>query len=225
LLIPVFSIERTQDMLFELNHLSESGEIPHVPVFLDSPLAIKVTDVYKTYQRYFNDGAKDIIASGDDIFKFPMLRFTQDSEASAAIADVDAPKIIMAGSGMMNGGRIVRHAQQYLSDEKSTLLLVGYQAVGTLGRKLQDGEKRVLIEKEWVNVKAKVLTVHGYSAHKQSDDLIDFVAQMSEKEMLQKVFVVLGEPKAELFLSQRIRDYVGIDTSVPTEGESVDLLF
>lgn len=225
LLIPVFSIERTQDMLFELNHLSESGEIPHIPVFLDSPLAIKVTDVYKKYQHYFNDNAKDIIASGDDIFRFPMLRFTKDGEASSVIAEVDDPKIIMAGSGMMNGGRIVRHAQRYLSDEKNTLLLVGYQAVGTLGRKLQEGEKRVLIDKEWVVVRAKVVTVHGYSAHKQSDDLIDFVAGLAEKDTLQKVFVVLGEPKSSLFLSQRIRDYVGVDTTVPKDGDSVELLF
>ena len=225
LLIPVFSIERTQDMLFVFNELSESGQIPHVPVFLDSPLAIKVTEVYKRYQNYFNDNAKDIIASGDDIFRFPMLRFTQDGAASAAIAEVEGPKIVMAGSGMMNGGRIVKHAKQYLSDPKNTLLLVGYQAVGTLGRKLQDGEKRVLIEKEQLTVRAKVMTIQGYSAHKQSDDLIDFVARMSDKDALRKVFVVLGEPKSALFLSQRIRDYVGIDTSVPKDGESVELLF
>lgn len=225
LLIPVFSIERTQDMLFELNHLVESGGIPAVPVFLDSPLAIKITQVYKKYERYFNDNAKDIIASGDDIFKFPLLRFTQDAEASAAIAEVKGPKVIMAGSGMSNGGRIVKHEKLYLSDENNALLLVGYQAVGTLGRKLQEGEKRVLIDKEWVTVRAKIVNVQGYSAHKQSDDLIDFVAQLAEKETLRKVFVVLGEPKSSLFLSQRLRDYVGVDTSVPKDGESVELIF
>jgi metallo-beta-lactamase family protein len=225
LMIPVFSIERTQDMLFELNHLVEHQEIPLVPVFLDSPLAIKVTDIYKKYQDYFNDKALDIVASGDDIFHFPMLRFTDSSELSKAIADVDGPKIIMAGSGMMNGGRIIHHAKRYLSDPKNTLMLVGYQAVGTLGRKLQEKEKKVLIDDEVVSVKAQVITIHGYSAHKQSDDLLDMVATMTEKGELQKVFVVLGEPHSSTYLAQKIRDYVGIDASVVKDGDTVELLF
>lgn len=225
LIIPVFSIERTQDMLFELNHLVENNEIPSVPVFLDSPLAIRVTEVYKRYQDQFNDSARDLISSGDDIFRFPMLRFTEAREDSMAIAEVDGPKIIMAGSGMMNGGRIVHHAKRYLPDHKNTLLLVGYQAVGTLGRRLQEGEKSVYIEDEKIPVRAEVVTIHGYSAHKQSDDLIDLVAGMAKSDTLRKVFVVLGEPHASLFLAQKIRDLIGIDASVPRDGESVELLF
>ena len=225
LMIPVFSIERTQEMLFELNHLVENKEIPLVPVFLDSPLAIKVTDIYKRYQDYFNNKTLDIIAGGDDIFHFPMLRFTESVEMSKAIAGVDGPKIIMAGSGMMNGGRISHHAKRYLSDPKNMLLLVGYQAAETLGRKLQDGEKKVEINNRSVTVRAKVTTVHGYSAHKQSDDLLDFVAQLAEDDELRKVFVVLGEPRSSLFLSQKLRDYLDINASSARDGDSLDILF
>jgi metallo-beta-lactamase family protein len=225
LMIPVFSIERTQEMLFELNHMVEHQEIPLVPVFLDSPLAIKVTEIYKNYQHEYNEKAKDIIEGGDDIFAFPLLRFTKEVEDSKAIAEVEGPKIIMAGSGMMNGGRIVHHAKRYLSDAKNTLLLVGYQAVGTPGRLLQEGAKKVVIDDEEVTVRAFVTTVHGYSAHKQSDDLLDFVDSIASEGELAKVFVVLGEPHSSMSLAQRIRDYVEIDATVAQDGESVTLLF
>ena len=225
LMIPVFSIERTQEMLFELNHMIEHKEVPLMPVFLDSPLAIKVTDIYKRYQDYFNNKALDIIAGGDDIFHFPMLRFTESVEMSKAIAEVDGPKIIMAGSGMMNGGRISHHAKRYLPGSNNTLLLVGYQAVGTLGRKLQDGAKKVKINDRVVPVRAKVVTVHGYSAHKQSDDLLEFVAQLTESDELRKVFVVLGEPRSSFFLSQKLRDNLDISASSVQDGDSVELLF
>ena len=225
LMIPVFSIERTQEMLFELNYLVEKGEIPMVPIFLDSPLAIKVTRIYKKYESYYNDNARDIIKSGDDIFKFPMLRFTEKHNDSLAIDHIEEPKIIMAGSGMSNGGRIVRHEKNYLGDPKNTLLLVGFQAAGTLGRELQDGAKKVVIDDEEVKVRAKVETIRGYSAHKDSDNLLDFVAEATEKNELRKVFVVLGEPKSSLFLAQRIRDYLDVDAQVVHEGDSVELLF
>ena len=225
LMIPVFSIERTQEMLFELNHLVEKGEIPMIPIFLDSPLAIKVTRIYKKYESYYNDSARDIIKSGDDIFKFPMLRFTMSHNDSLAIDHIEEPKVIMAGSGMSNGGRIVRHEKKYLSDPKNTLLLVGFQAAGTLGRELQDGAKKVMIDDEEIKVKAKIETIHGYSAHKDSEGLLDFVAEATEKDELRKVFVVLGEPKSSLFLAQRIRDYLDIDAQVVQEGDSVELLF
>ncbi len=225
LMIPVFSIERTQEMLFELNHLVEKGEIPMIPIFLDSPLAIKVTRIYKKYESYYNDKAWKIIKSGDDIFKFPMLRFTMSHNESLAIDHIENPKIIMAGSGMSNGGRIVRHEKNYLEDSKNMLLIVGFQAAGTLGRELQEGAKKVIIDNEQVNVRAKVKAIRGYSAHKDSDNLLDFVAEATKKDELRKVFVVLGEPRLSLFLAQKIRDYLDIDAQVVRDGASVELLF
>jgi len=225
LLIPVFSIERTQEMLFEFNHMVEKKEIPLIPIFLDSPLAIKVTEIYKKYEDYYNANARDIIKSGDDIFKFPMLRFVPQHNDSLAIAHIDKPKVIMAGSGMSNGGRIVRHEKEYLSDPNNTLLLVGFQVAGTLGRELQEGAKKVLIDDEKIIVQARVETIHGYSAHKDSDNLLDFIEQANEHGKLNKVFVALGEPRSSCFLAQKIRDYLDIDTQVAQPDERINLLF
>jgi metallo-beta-lactamase family protein len=225
LMIPVFSVERTQEMLFELNHFVENDQIPLVPVFLDSPLAIKVTEIYKKYQNYFNTAATDIIKSGDDLFKFPMLRFMERREDSMKIGSVEGAKIIMAGSGMSNGGRILMHEKKYLPDPNNTLILAGYQAVGTLGRKLEDGAKTVEIDEDSVNVRAKIVTINGYSAHKDSDNLLAFAESIAEKGKLEKIFVAMGEPKAALALSQKINDNVGKMAEVAQEGKSVVLEF
>lgn len=224
LMIPAFSLERTQELLFELNDLMESGRIPSVSVFLDSPLAIKVTDVYKKYSSYFNTETRAEIRSGDDVFKFPTLKSTLRTEESKAIIDAPSPKIIIAGSGMSNGGRIVHHEKNYLPDPKNTLLLIGYQAVRTPGRVLQDGAKSVRIFGEEIPVNARVVTIHGYSAHKDMDGLFDFAQALGDS--LERAFVVLGEPRASLFLTQRLRDYGGIRAEAKVEvGESVELEF
>ncbi|MDO8572910.1 MAG: MBL fold metallo-hydrolase [bacterium] len=222
LMIPAFSVERTQDLLFELNELVEHNRIPKVPVFLDSPLAIKVTEVYKKNEEYFNKDTIFDIRTGDDIFNFPMLKFTSDSRDSMSIKDVKNPKIIMAGSGMSNGGRILHHEKNYLPDPKSTLLLVGYQAVGTLGRALEEGAKEVIIKGEKIPVRARVVVIEGYSAHKDSNALFKFVENTADS--VKKVFLVHGEPKSLLFFAQKLRDYLGVNTVVPEEGERVELL-
>jgi len=221
LMVPAFSLERTQDLLFEINNLVENGKIPSVPVYLDSPLAIKVTDIYKQYQQYFNKNTQDVIKSGDDIFSFPKLKRTLSREESMEIVRQKGPKIILAGSGMSNGGRIIHHEKQYLSDPKNTLLLVGYQAPGTRGREIADGAKEVEILGKKVVIKAKVINLRGYSAHKDSDALFDFVN--NAQDTLKKVFVVLGEPKSSFYLAQRIRDYIGVEAVIPDEGDKVTL--
>jgi metallo-beta-lactamase family protein len=221
LMIPAFSLERTQELLYELNDLVEHGRIPEVPVFIDSPLAINVTAVYKKFQSYFNAEALRVIKTGDDIFKFKGLRFTLATEDSKAIRDIPAPKVILAGSGMSNGGRIIHHEKNYLSDPKSTLLIIGYQVPGSLGRVLQDGEKNVRILGEDITVNAKVKNIHGYSAHKDSEHLVEFVS--SSADSLKKVFVVLGEPKASSFLAQRLRDYLGLSAVIPNPNERVEI--
>lgn len=223
LIIPAFSIERTQDLLFELNAMVEGKKIPEIPVFVDSPLAIRVTKVFSDSHSYFNKEIQDTIKGGDDIFKFPKLRFTERSQDSIAIKDVPNPKIIIAGSGMSNGGRVLHHERNYLPDPKSTLLLVGYQAVGTMGRLLQEGMKSVRIFDEDVPVRAKVVTIQGYSAHKDMNALLEFVTEMQDS--LKKVFVVHAELGAGLFFAQRVRDYLGVDTRVPKSGDEVEIDF
>ena len=221
LLVPAFSLERTQVLLFEINFLAERGKIPSVPVFLDSPLAIALTGVYRKYESYFNKAANDIIKSGDDIFRFPRLRFTKETRESKAIANVPNPKVIIAGSGMSNGGRIVHHLKRHLPDPKNTVLLVGYQAAGTRGRLLSEGVKSVDIDGEEIPVRARIRTLHGYSAHKEMDDLVDFADRAAKR--LKHAFLCMGEPHASLFLAQRLRDYLGIHASVPAEGEKAEI--
>jgi metallo-beta-lactamase family protein len=221
LMIPAFSLERTQELLFEINDLVEHGRIPKIPIFLDSPLAIKATDVYRKYDRYYNKKAKYIMDSGDALFKFPGLKATPATEESKAINDIPAPKIILAGSGMSNGGRIIHHEKRYLPDPKSTLLLIGYQSAGSLGRRLQDKSKRVRILGESIPVRAKILTIRGYSAHPDREGLLGFVKNSAHN--LKKVFVVQGESRASLFLVQQIRDYLGVNAMAPKTGDSFEL--
>jgi len=221
LMIPTFSLERTQELLFEIDDLIEKGRIPLVPFFLDSPLAIKLTDVYKKYENYLNNEALKLAKSGKDIFVFPGLRPTPEAEQSKTILRIPNPKIIIAGSGMSSGGRIVHHEVRYLPDPNNTLLLTGYQSVGSPGRLLQEGIKTVRISGQEVVVRAKIVTINGYSGHKDSDSLIDFVEGM--ENTVKKIFVVMGEPKSSMFLVQKIRDNLGIEAYMPERGESVSL--
>lgn len=221
LMIPAFSVERTQELLYYFNQLVEKGDIPLVPVYLDSPLAINVTAVYKKYESLFNVTANSIIKSGDDIFNFKGLVMTKTPEESKSINNVTGPKVIMAGSGMSNGGRILHHEAKYLGDEKSTLLVVGYQAYGTLGRKLVDGAKEIMIHGMPVQVRARIVNIHGFSAHKDSDHLIEFAGASHAK--LKKVFVILGEPKSAFFLAQRLHEEYGYSVTVPELDQKFEL--
>lgn len=219
LIIPTFSLERTQELLYEINSLVENKIIPEMPIFLDSPLSIKLTDVYLKYGKYFNKKAKDIIATGDKLFDFPGLHETLETDESKAILRVPSPKIIIAGSGMSNGGRILHHEKNYLPNKNDTILLTGYQSMGTLGRKIEDGAKKIRIMGEDINVRANVAKIIGYSGHKDSDHLVEFVEKTAKT--LKKVFVVMGEPKSAMFLSQKLRDNLEVKAFTPIAGESV----
>ncbi|MDQ5971288.1 MAG: metallo-beta-lactamase family protein [Patescibacteria group bacterium] len=219
LMIPVFSLERTQELIFEINEMVEAKTIPFMPIFLDSPLAIKLTRIYKTNSKYFNQNARDIIASGDDIFNFPGLKMTEETQESKAILSVPSPKIIMAGSGMSNGGRILHHEKNYLPNPNDTILLIGYQSVGTLGRLIQEGVKKVHIMNEEIPIHAHVEMISGYSGHKDSDHLVEFVADTAKT--VKKVFTVMGEPKAALYLAQKLKDNLGIETESPMAGDTI----
>lgn len=220
-LIPAFSIERTQELLMAFNELVEHGLIPEIPVYLNSPLGINVTKVYKKYESWFNENTEKIIKSGDDIFAFKGLIQTPTPDESKAINNDHRPKVIIAGSGMSNGGRILHHEAQYLPDPNSTIIIVGYQAVNTIGRHIVDEEKEIFIHGHKVPLRARVVNIHGFSAHKDSEHLVDFVA--STQESLKKVFVILGEPKSSYFLGQRIHEVYGVPVLVPEKGQKVEL--
>lgn len=223
LIMPVFSLEKTQELLFEIHKLAEEGKIPRTPTYMDSPLAIKLTDIYKSMIDDLNQRAQADAHKGHhhDIFSFPGLKVIETAEESKMIVRQPSPKIIMAGSGMSSGGRIQHHELHYLNDPKNTIVFIGYQAVGTLGRTIQEGAKEVTIMGTTVPVHARIEKIDGYSSHKDSDHLIEFVSKT--EKTVRKVFVVMGETKSSLFLAQRLRDYLGINAVHPEEGDTVIL--
>ncbi len=223
LIIPAFSLERTQGMLLEINNLVESGAISALPVFLDSPLAITVTDIYRKYPEYLKTAVQNQIAAGDDIFNFEGLSFTKTVKDSHEIDAVKGAKVIIAGSGMSHGGRIRRHERNYLDDTNTTVLLVGYQSVGSLGRLIHDGARRVKIDGEWVKIKARIATIRGFSGHADRDQLIGLVA--AGGAAAKQVFVTMGEERSSLFLVQRLRDYLGLNAKAPSQDEEVVIDF
>lgn len=223
LIIPAFSLERTQALLLEINNLIEQKIVPTLPVFLDSPLAITVTEIYRRHTAYLKPAVQEQIASGDDIFDFPGMAFTATVKESHEIDAVKGAKVIIAGSGMSHGGRIRRHEQNYLGDPKTTVLLVGYQAVGSLGRILHDGAKKVRIDGVDVKVKATIAKISGYSGHADRDQLVELVAGGADNA--KQIFVVMGEERSSLFLVQRLRDYLGLNAIAPEENAEVEIDF
>ncbi len=221
LLIPSFSLERTQVLLSEINDLVEREGVARIPIYLDSPLAARVTEVFKKYTELFNDGARAKIAAGDDLFTFPGLSVTNTTRESRAIHREKGAKVIIAGAGMSTGGRIRAHEQELLDDKDTTLLFSGYQAPGSLGRRVQEGAKKVRIDDVWVRVRAQVRILTGYSGHADRDQLIEFIADAGES--LERAFVVMGEPRSSIFLAQRAHDFLGVDAYVPHRGESVEI--
>ncbi|MEK7140846.1 MAG: MBL fold metallo-hydrolase [Patescibacteria group bacterium] len=221
LIIPTFSLERSQELLFELNELVENHRIPVMPIFLDSPLAIRLTEIFKQYKNYFNETAQKALSEDKHLFNFPGLHSTLHSEESKMIGNVPNPKVVIAGSGMSSGGRVVHHERHYLPDPNNTLLLLGYQSVGTPGRLIQEGVKTVHISGEYVQVRAHIVTISGYSGHKDSDGLLRFVEDM--QDTVKKVFVVMGEPRSATFLVQKLRDNLGINAYAPEPDDSVEL--
>lgn len=221
LIVPVFSLEKTQVFLKELNDLIEDGEVPSIPVFFDSPLGIKLTSVYERCVEYFNESVQEEIKKGDDIFDFPKLKVTMRRSESESIYNQNGAKIIIASSGMSEGGRVMAHEKRFLPDKNNALLFIGYQVAGSVGRRIQDGIKKVKIEDDYINIKAEIIKIDGYSSHKDSNGLLEFVEDTADT--VKKVFVVMGEPKASLYLVQKLRDYLEVDAVMPEEGETVIL--
>ena len=219
LLIPAFAIERTQALLYDLNQLFEYKNIEPIPTFLDSPMAIKVTDVMKEYPKYYDQEAAKLFKSGDDFLDFPSLTLTMTRNESKRINDQRPPKIIIAGSGMMNGGRILHHLKRYLGNRHTTLMIVGYQASGTLGRRLYMGEKNVRVMDEYIDVKANVVTIGSFSAHGDQAKLLDWVGSAEKKP--KRVYCVHGEDESCVALATEMKKELGIKAEAPKFEETV----
>jgi metallo-beta-lactamase family protein len=230
IMIPAFSLERTQEFLYELNKLSEyDKELPKIPIFLDSPLAIDATEVYGKYPEYYDEEAMRLHMTGDDFLDFPGLKMTHTREESKQINHVPGPKMIIAGAGMMNGGRIIHHAFRYLPDPASTLIIVGYQAHGTLGRRLYEGAKKVKIMGGDVNVKCTIKAMGALSAHGDQNKLLKWVGSGHSTGSGQagkapkQIFCIHGEEHATTELAHRLRDKYEVEVFVPEFGEVVEI--
>ncbi|PIR83066.1 hypothetical protein COU19_02780 [Candidatus Kaiserbacteria bacterium CG10_big_fil_rev_8_21_14_0_10_56_12] len=224
ILIPAFSLERTQLMLYELSNFFSAKQLPEIPVFLDSPLAIKVTAVYEKWgSTYFNPEAEAEMKKEKSLFEFPFLKATPSTQESMEIEQVKGQKIIIAGAGMSHGGRIGGWESQYLPDPKTTLIMVGYQAPGTPGRRMLEGAREIRLGGHPVRIRAKVENVEGWSAHADRDELLKFAEAALAKKRPQAIFTALGEPATERFLAQRIHDYLGARAIVPEYGQTWEI--
>lgn len=221
LMIPAFALERTQEILYDLDVLISEGRVPQVPVFVDSPLAIKATQIYKEYRYFYNRDVQEKIQRDDKLFEFPGLVFAESVEESKGINEVESPKIIIAGSGMSQGGRILYHEARYLRDPASTILFAGYQVAGSRGREVQSGASSVEIFGERVAIKCQKATIGGFSAHADQEDLMNWVRPM--RHSIKTAFLVQGEERSAKALSFQLKDFLGVDTVIPEKGQEVTL--
>ncbi len=222
LMIPSFSLERTQELIYDLNDLIDRKHLlPRVPIYLDSSLAIKAIRVYRKYPQYYDEEANNFFKNGDDLFHFPGLVLTESAEDSKIINDASFPKIIIAGSGMMNGGRIMHHAQRYLSQRRNTLLIIGYQANGTLGRRILDGESPVSVDGKIMQVNCQVKAIGALSAHGDQKKLLSWLA--GEKSAPKKVYLNHGEPEGSSALQKMLTENMGIKAEVVKPNLSVEI--
>ncbi len=221
LLVPAFSLERTQALLYHLQNLMASRRIPEMPIFLDSPLAIRLTELYLRFRDDLDDETRAFVDAGNTLFDFPMLKRTETHEESLAIWKTPSPKIVIAGAGMSHGGRIVNHEKHYLPDPRTVLLLVSFQAEGSLGRTLAEGAAEVVINDERVPVKATVRCLPAYSAHADQPQLISWLRPA--RFSLKQVFIVQGELHSMRVLAEKVRDELAVQATVPKAGEVAEL--
>lgn len=222
LLIPTFALQRAQILLYEINKLVEHGQVPEMPVYFDAPLAQRVTTIFRRHKKLFNERVKEEIARGDDIFDFPEFVSVKNISESQSIDKKKGPKIIIASSGMSNGGRIRLHEKKLLSNKNNTVLFIGYQAFGTLGREIQEKKKnKIFIDDKWVKLKIRVESIQGYSGHKDSDNLIKFVE--GSADTLKKIFVTMGEVSSAEFLAQKLEEKYNLQAVVPKK-EDVEII-
>lgn len=204
LLIPAFAIGRTQEMLYHLNTLIEEKRIPAIPVFVDSPMADNVTSLYRRHRDCFDQETNDKIASGDLPLEFTGLSFVKNAEQSHSLSNISPPMIIIAGSGMCNGGRILRHLQQFISNPSTTVMFVGWQGKGSLGRQLVDGANEVEIDRIKVPVRARIATLNGFSAHADRQGLLEWAQAIPGEN--KKWFINHGEEHQALSLASLLQN-------------------
>lgn len=218
-LIPTFALERTQEILYLLRQLSLKGVLKGVPVYLDAPLAINVTKTFLNYPKLFSKEIETLIKENENPFDFEELIHTQSKEASKKIASKSGAKIIIAGSGMCEGGRIVNHLIRYLSDNNAMILFVGFQAMGSLGEQILH-QKEVEINTIKLHKEAVVKYIDGFSAHADKDDLLEWAGSMKE---LKKIFLIHGDESKLKALQEAVKQRLQIESEIVKKGKKIKI--
>lgn len=219
--IPSFAVGRTQEVMARINDLVETGRLPEIPVYVDSPMAIAATKVFGLHPEAFSPEAREGIISGDEPLEFRGLRLTKSVEESMEINEQRDPCVIISASGMATAGRIKHHLKHNIRDPNSTILFVGYQARSSLGQVIQSGINPVRIFGDWYEVRAEVATIEGFSAHADLDELLEWFGGL--RGVPRCTYVVHGEEEAALSLADRLKQDFYATVEVPARGQSFDL--
>jgi len=220
LLIPAFAVGRAQELIYSLHRLSRDGQIPQVPIYVDSPLAIDITTVFRMHPEVFDRGERFIEAT-DELFDFPLLQYVREVAASKALDTNHGPAVIIAASGMAESGRILHHLAHGIGDHRNLVLFVGFQAEHTLGRRIESGQERVKILGQEYDRRAEVETISGYSAHADQRELRAWIRRLGGP--IRRAFVVHGEPAGLEAMATILQEEGVRDVRVPKHGESFEL--
>jgi metallo-beta-lactamase family protein len=220
LVIPAFSVGRTQQILYHLNRLAEQGRMPPTRIYVDSPLSLKATQVYAKHRECYDDDASDMLRQGDDPMKFPGLRFIETPEQSKALNEEPGPMVIIAASGMCEGGRVLHHLQRTVGDPRNIILIVGFQAENTLGRRIVERRTPLRILGDEFELRARVHTINALSAHADRTSLMRWFDGV--KGNLSRVFAVHGEPEKVNAMVELVRQH-GVENAVaPVPGQAFE---
>jgi metallo-beta-lactamase family protein len=220
-LIPTFAIGRTQEIIYLIRELEDARRIPQLPVRVDSPMAALATQVFKSRSEEHDDEYKSVLGEKHQPLQTNSMLSVSSREDSKRLNTERGARIIIAASGMMTGGRVMHHAMRLLPDERAGILFVGYQAEGTTGRRILDGEREVKIMKEWIPVRCHVEKINGMSAHADYSELLTWLADMPAAP--RRTFITHGEPAPAEAMSEHIRERFGWTTHIPGYGETVEL--
>jgi metallo-beta-lactamase family protein len=217
IVIPAFAVGRSQEIVYELHHLIRDGRIPSIPTYVDSPLSLNATEIFKRHPECYDEETKHLLNQHEDPFGFARLKYIRSVEESKALNEQEGPMIIISASGMCEGGRILHHLANTIGDPRNTILIVGFQAEGTLGKKLVDQETRVKIYGEEYQRRAPVVVLNGFSAHADRNDLLGFVSGMKRKPG--RIFVVHGNEEQSQALEEGLVELGVKDVRRPRRGE------
>jgi metallo-beta-lactamase family protein len=221
IIVPCFAVGRTQQVVLMLHQLMEANRIPSIPMFVDSPLAINATEVYRKHPECYDEEARKFLQQDEDPFGFSRLKYVREANESKKLKDLHGPVVIIASSGMCEAGRILHHLRNNIEDPRNTVLITGFQAPYTLGRKIQDRQREVPIFGEPMALRAEVVSLEELSGHADQHELIEWMRPIAKG--LKKVFLVHGEPGPGATLAARITKEYGIDAHMPARGESISI--